>query len=433
MRQSIAVYLLSVCAFVAFLTLSFSLVVGTEAEPPACDSEISVIPETIRVYNRDDRIHTRANVFLRPDSGLNEERQFTVALTPLGQVDKPITSTVTTLPPLLGGIKTNFVIDVAPSLLSVAPGQKENQRAYYFALVLENVLDQFTLDESIERQDYGSIWLPSKEGNGLIQVNSSKSKLFEIAVSELPAIASLDEHLAHEQTTKRILSVLAPLSADTLDLPQMLVLIRWQDEPFSQDEYYKKIKAQLELGKETHPLGLPVSMVVVDIGQEMITAVPRSDAGIVVAPLGSVPGNVEASYPAPEPLFVGWDTVREEFRKTDTVKVLQDAIKRARKPIQRRFLIDVGWNVIVVREQADNLQLTVSTGLTDAAKPVARCSRQLSFPAPDDQGRLTRREAVLRSLVLGATILTMAATAVLFAPWLLVLAATLSQHLNNRS
>ncbi len=423
MKRRVTVFRLCICAAVVFFALG-RLVVGEERnDPPRCDSEITVIPQEIAVYNLNDSMNTRALVFLTPDNRLNQKRKFTLALTELGKESTPITRTVTTLAPVLGGTKISFVVDVAPHLLAVAPNQAEMQPSYYFALVLENILDRFGLKGDLQGQDYGSIWLPSMQRDGAIQANSPASRLFEFAVSNLPLVASLDGQYTHKQVTNKILSALDPASAAMPDLPQMLVLVRWRDEPFGQDEYFQEIKAKLESWKEDNPSALPVSILVVDVGQGATPSI-KTDAGIVVASLGSL----AATYPVPEPYFVGWSVYREEFRETDVMRTLRSAIEQAREPVHRRFLIDIGWRAVVVGEQADALQLTVSTELDDEKKPIVTCSRKLVFPAPEDQDHLTWQQTVLRSLALVATVFTVVSTAVLLTPWLLILAAEVAKN-----
>lgn len=423
MKRRVTVFQLCICAAVVFLALG-RLVVGEEKnDPKKCDSEITVIPQEIAVYNLNDSMNTRALVFLTPDNRLNQKREFTIALTEFG---KEITSTVTTLAPVLGGTKISFIIDVAPHLLAVAPNQEAAQPSYYFALVLENILDPFGLKGDSQGKDYGSIWLPSKQPDGAIQANSPASRLFEFALSNLPLVTSLDGQYAHNQVTDKILSLLDPASAAMPDLPQMLVLVRWRDEPFDQDEYFQKIKAKLESWKEENPSALPVSILVLDIGQDATPSI-RTDAGIVVASLGSL----AATYPVPQPYLVGWSTYREEFRETDEMRTLRRAVEQAREPVHRRFLIDIGWRAVIVGEQADALQLTVSTELDDEKKPIVTCSRKLVFPAPKDQDHLTWQQTVLRSLALLATVFTVVSTAVLLTPWLLLLAAEVVKNRNG--
>lgn len=237
--------------------------------------------------------------------------------------------------------------DLAPELLTVPPGDLTSSY-YYLALVWEGLLSLFNFKGDPEQTDWGRVDVES------FPVSTDEDVLFNQFVLALPDMA------VKKSNTERLNKWLNEDSS----LPRIAVILRWQKEPVTENEY------RFENNKN-------IPVVIVDVGQSYEPAGDAiRQAGGEVISLGPVPD------PLPDPSAIGWDENRE--RILEHVKNRGRAIQELSNRIRNVFILEYRWPILIDSEQLKAWKLEVRAqvpGSSPASAPLYFSTQRESHAA----------------------------------------------------
>lgn len=407
-----------VCILLVADVVASVLVAAQPMMPPdlECNALYIAPREQIAVEPGTNGIRTKAQVYLRSQVVPGGAQEFTLQLFD-SKNRVVVAEVIETLPVLSGGLEIVTVVDVKPEFLRVDPGEAQpyqvmaNDPVYYFALIWENILDQLNFSDDPEQSDVGRVVVPT-----LYEVSQqyySRADMFNFLVSRLTRIALSEEMETGSQVAAKAVS---EWKSELDSLPRMIIVIRWQDQPFGQDDAYNDLRTTMATRL--------VPIVVVDIGQPIAGAESQETGNrqeLFVRPLGPTPPQLGDSYP--NPFDPTWDFARQYVARHVTNRTAA-TMEHAARPIRRRFDINTTWPVTISQEQGALLVLRVKAQLSGSGEEL--CSRTLVYPIAKSRS-WTRRLAVLYAGALLMSGLTVASTTFLMITWLPVVLEPLKQ------